>query len=133
VPTVVTLQLKRFFAPARAAAARKGDKYVQFDEELGISRYLSSEDKGATPHVVLKLSGVLVHTGSIASGHYYAYARGEKGQWHCMGGTQVYPLRLGAGRYRVSALPALPRSCRLHARQAWELLVKLRERENTIK
>jgi hypothetical protein len=35
-----------FFAPTKTAAARKDDKYVHFDEELDISRYLSSEDKG---------------------------------------------------------------------------------------
>ena len=89
-----TPQLNRFFAPTNTAAARKDGKYVQFDEELDISRFLSSEDKGATPHVVLKLCGVLVHTGSIASGHYYAYVRGAKDQWHCMGDEKVNPVLL---------------------------------------
>ena len=59
VPSVVTLQLKRFFKATPKEAARKIDSHVHFGEELDISKFLSSEDKGAASHEVLKLCGVL--------------------------------------------------------------------------
>ena len=89
VPPVVTLQLKRFTKATATAAATKDDKDVQFDEELDISRHLSSEDEEATPHVELKLCGVLVHTGSLAYGHYYAFVKGADGKWHRMDDQKV--------------------------------------------
>ena len=61
VPSVVTLQLKRFFKATAKEAARKNDSHVHFGEELDITRFLSSEVKEATPHVVLKLCGVVAH------------------------------------------------------------------------
>jgi hypothetical protein len=52
------MQLKRFIT-LKNGGARKNSKKVNFDEELNITPFLSSEDAETKPHVALKLSGIV--------------------------------------------------------------------------
>ncbi len=83
-PPVLQLQLKRFeYDPARDAMCKVHDRYI-FSRELDLSEFLytggegdavmeSEADGGAAPtDAKYVLHSVLVHSGSVHGGHYYA-------------------------------------------------------------
>ena len=84
LPPVLVLQLKRFeYDYARDAMVKINDKY-EFPEELDLDaggrRYLAAgADKGVTN--AYTLHSVLVHSGGVHGGHYYAFARPDGSRW----------------------------------------------------
>ncbi|OMJ83994.1 hypothetical protein SteCoe_14980 [Stentor coeruleus] len=68
LPSVLQLQLKRFeYTPHNESMQKINDRF-EFYEEIDLSKYIDSKD----PHIY-RLFSILVHTGSITGGHYYAY------------------------------------------------------------
>ncbi|RFU33440.1 hypothetical protein B7463_g2871, partial [Scytalidium lignicola] len=79
-PDVLHLQLKRFqYDIDRDAMMKINDRY-EFPETFDASPYLSEEaDKSES--WVYQLHGVLVHSGDLNAGHYYAFIKPTKDGW----------------------------------------------------
>ncbi|KAI9740466.1 MAG: hypothetical protein M1834_005046 [Cirrosporium novae-zelandiae] len=76
-PQVLNLQLKRFeYDINRDAMMKVNDRY-EFPEEFDASPYLS-EDADKSEPWIYQLHGVLVHSGDLNAGHYYAFLRPVK-------------------------------------------------------
>lgn len=76
-PAVLHLQLKRFeFDFAREINVKINDRF-EFPEILDLSPYLSDDADKSEPYVY-HLHGVLVHSGDISAGHYYAFLKPHK-------------------------------------------------------
>ncbi|KAK3378288.1 hypothetical protein B0H63DRAFT_397552 [Podospora didyma] len=79
-PDVLHLQLKRFeYDLQRDTMMKINDRY-EFPEEFDASSYL---DKGAdmSESWEYQLHGVLVHSGDLNAGHYYAFLKPNKDGW----------------------------------------------------
>lgn len=76
-PSVLHLQLKRFeYDFQRDAMMKVNDRY-EFPEVLDCAPYLEdSADKSES--YIYHLHGVLVHSGDLNAGHYYAFLKPEK-------------------------------------------------------
>lgn len=81
-PPVLHLQLKRFeFDVDRLQMVKLNDRH-EFPEEFDASSYLSEEADRSEPWVY-QLQGVLVHSGDVNAGHYYAFLRpGKEGPFY---------------------------------------------------
>jgi ubiquitin carboxyl-terminal hydrolase 7 len=81
-PPVLHLQLKRFeFDVDRLQMVKLNDRH-EFPEEFDASPYLSEEADRSEPWVY-QLQGVLVHSGDVNAGHYYAFLRpGKEGPFY---------------------------------------------------
>lgn len=76
-PSVLHLQLKRFeYDIDRDAMMKINDRY-EFPEVWDASPYLS-EDADRSEPWIYHLHGVLVHSGDINAGHYYAFLKPKK-------------------------------------------------------
>lgn len=76
-PEVLHLQLKRFeYDIERDAMMKINDRY-EFPETFDASPYLS-EDADNTEPYIYQLHGVLVHSGDLNAGHYYAFIKPTK-------------------------------------------------------
>ena len=76
-PQVLHLQLKRFeYDINRDAMMKVNDRY-EFPEFFDASPYLSEEADRSEAYVY-ELHGVLVHSGDLNAGHYYAFLKTEK-------------------------------------------------------
>ena len=73
-PSTLHLQLKRFeYDPMRDAMVKVNDRY-QFPETLDLTKFMTEDaDKSLPP--IFHLHGVLVHSGDVHGGHYYAFIR----------------------------------------------------------
>ncbi|GAM25105.1 hypothetical protein SAMD00019534_082800 [Acytostelium subglobosum LB1] len=80
-PPVLHLQLKRFeYDPMRDANVKVNDRYT-FPEQLDLSPYLD-EEADKTTSSIYNLQGVLIHSGDLHNGHYYAFMKPKKdGDW----------------------------------------------------
>eukprot|EP01133_Synstelium_polycarpum_P016790 gene16790-19968_t len=80
-PPVLHLQLKRFeYDPVRDSNVKVNDKYT-FPEVLDLSPYLDEEADTTIPSIY-HLQGVLIHSGDLHNGHYYAFLKPKKdGEW----------------------------------------------------
>jgi ubiquitin carboxyl-terminal hydrolase 7 len=77
-PQVLHLQLKRFeYDINRDAMMKVNDRY-EFPEVWDASPYLSENADRSEPYIY-HLHGVLVHSGEINAGHYYAFLKTTKG------------------------------------------------------
>mmetsp|Transcript_63822 Transcript_63822/g.78046 ORF Transcript_63822/g.78046 Transcript_63822/m.78046 type:complete len:561 (-) Transcript_63822:59-1741(-) len=87
-PNILVLHLKRFeFAHGYYSRSGKINKYIQFDNELDITKYLSYQTQ---PKVSYSLIAVLVHYGSSPnSGHYVAYVKSWNNNWYLMDDSSV--------------------------------------------
>ena len=87
-PPVLQLQLKRFEYDAIGDAMVKVNDRFEFPVELDLSPFLYVEQNSSTtsqgggeekkidrPRCLYSLHSVLVHTGSVHGGHYYAFIR----------------------------------------------------------
>eukprot|EP00741_Cyanophora_paradoxa_P021387 tig00021350_g20646.t1 len=86
-PPVLHLQLKRFeYDPMRDAMVKVNDRYEFFDEiELDQFLHENAEDRKAGKPQRYILHSVLVHSGDVSGGHYYAFIRPNKraaDQWY---------------------------------------------------
>lgn len=76
-PEVLHLQLKRFeYDIERDDMMKINDRY-EFPETFDASPYLSDEADKSEPWVY-QLHGVLVHSGTVDAGHYYAFIKPTK-------------------------------------------------------
>jgi ubiquitin carboxyl-terminal hydrolase 7 len=80
-PAVLHLQLKRFeYDFNRDTMMKINDRY-EFPEIWDAAPYLSKDADKSEPYIY-RLHGVLVHSGDLNAGHYYAFIKPEKdGQW----------------------------------------------------
>lgn len=79
-PDVLHLQLKRFeYDYMRDTMTKINDRY-EFPETFDASPYLS-EDADKSQSWIYQLHGVLVHSGDLNAGHYYAFLKPEKDGW----------------------------------------------------
>jgi ubiquitin carboxyl-terminal hydrolase 7 len=76
-PSVLHLQLKRFEFDFQRESPIKTNDYMEFPETWDASPYLSDDADRSEPYIY-KLHSVLVHSGAIQAGHYYAFIRPEK-------------------------------------------------------
>lgn len=76
-PAVLHLQLKRFeYDFMRDAMTKVNDRY-EFPEVLDCSPYLEESVDKSEPYIY-HLHGVLVHSGDLNAGHYYAFLKPKK-------------------------------------------------------
>ncbi|KAL2268587.1 hypothetical protein VTJ83DRAFT_3433 [Remersonia thermophila] len=79
-PDVLHLQLKRFeYDIQRDAMMKINDRY-EFPEEFDASPYLDKDADRSEPWEY-QLHGVLVHSGDLNAGHYYAFLKPNKEGW----------------------------------------------------
>lgn len=79
-PEVLHLQLKRFeYDIERDAMMKVNDRY-EFPDTFDAAPYLS-DDVDKSESWVYKLHGVLVHSGDLNAGHYYAFIKPERDGW----------------------------------------------------
>jgi len=88
LPNTLILHLKRFEFDLEAMAKVKVNDRCEFPTELNMKPYTMeglnfTDDKPASHarddgYYIYNLRGVLVHTGTADSGHYYSLARGEE-------------------------------------------------------
>ncbi|CAG8737552.1 19364_t:CDS:10, partial [Gigaspora margarita] len=91
-PPVLHLQLKRFeYDMQRDTTVKINDRY-EFPMEIDLERYLSPEADKAKPYKYL-LHGVLVHSGDLHGGHYFALLKPEKnGKWLKFDDDRITPV-----------------------------------------
>ena len=78
VPDNLILHLKRFDFDLRTMQRSKVNDYFEFPMTLDMSAYkveYLSDPQSSVPEDIFELVGVLVHTGTAESGHYYSYIR----------------------------------------------------------
>lgn len=79
-PDVLHLQLKRFeYDIQRDTMMKINDRY-EFPEEFDAAGYLSQDADKSEPWEY-QLHGVLVHSGDLNAGHYYAFLKPNKEGW----------------------------------------------------
>jgi ubiquitin carboxyl-terminal hydrolase 7 len=76
-PSVLHLQLKRFEYDWQRDVMMKLNDRFEFPETWDASPYLSEHADRSEPHIY-KLHGVLVHSGDLHAGHYYAFLKPTK-------------------------------------------------------
>ncbi|KAK0739732.1 hypothetical protein B0T21DRAFT_382697 [Apiosordaria backusii] len=79
-PDVLHLQLKRFEYDINLDTMMKINDRYEFPEEFDASLYLSKDADRSEPWEY-ELHGVLVHSGDLNAGHYYAFLKPEKDGW----------------------------------------------------
>ncbi|RIA93959.1 ubiquitin carboxyl-terminal hydrolase 5 [Glomus cerebriforme] len=91
-PPVLHLQLKRFeYDIQRDAMVKINDRY-EFPMEIDLEEFLSQDADRSKPHKYL-LHGVLVHSGDLHGGHYFALLKPEKdGKWFKFDDDRVTPV-----------------------------------------
>ena len=79
-PPVLTIHLKRFDFDMVTMGFRKIHDYYKFPEILELDKFLAEDsppESRAVPNIYA-LHSVLVHSGDVGGGHYYAYIRPSK-------------------------------------------------------
>ncbi|KAG2175621.1 hypothetical protein INT43_001268, partial [Umbelopsis isabellina] len=93
-PPVLHLQLKRFeFDMMRDMTVKINDRH-EFPLEIDLEPYLSESADKSQPHKYI-LQGVLVHSGDLSGGHYFAFVRPTKdSNWLKFDDDRVTPATL---------------------------------------
>ncbi|KAG1146277.1 hypothetical protein G6F37_001340 [Rhizopus arrhizus] len=93
-PPVLHLQLKRFeYDMHRDTMVKINDHHV-FPDTIDLREYCSTPSDDPEEHIYL-LHGVLVHSGDIDGGHYFALLKPEKdGKWFRFDDDRVTPVTL---------------------------------------
>lgn len=87
-PTILFIQLKRFeYDFSLDRLAKINDKY-QFSDELNLIQYLEKP----VGDEIYQLHGVLVHSGDLDTGHYYAILK-PSDTWMCFDDDKVWRVR----------------------------------------
>lgn len=79
-PDVLHLQLKRFEYDIQRDAMMKVNARYEFPEVFDAAPFLT-EDADMSEPWVYQLHGVLVHSGDLNAGHYYAFLKPNKDGW----------------------------------------------------
>jgi len=91
-PPVLHLQLRRFEYDVEKDALVKINDRHEFPFEIDLAEFLDEEERPASPSVY-KLHGVLVHSGDLHGGHYFALIKPEKdGRWFKFDDDRVTPV-----------------------------------------
>ncbi|XP_049850722.1 uncharacterized protein LOC126323767 [Schistocerca gregaria] len=89
LPPILHLHLKRFNFDWNLQAYVKDNSKLVFPPELDLSPYMVSENPNQS-ETLYALYGVLVHSGGMDGGHYYAFLRPYiKSQWYCFDDSLV--------------------------------------------
>lgn len=80
-PDVLHLQLKRFEYDFERDALMKINDRHEFPEEFDAAPYLSEDAEKTDEPWTYQLHGVLVHSGVLDAGHYYAFLKPNKDGW----------------------------------------------------
>ncbi|KAI8978533.1 hypothetical protein BDB01DRAFT_799109 [Pilobolus umbonatus] len=93
-PPVLHLQLKRFeYDMMRDMMVKINDRH-EFPTEIDLEPYLSENADKSQGHKYI-LHGVLVHSGDLTGGHYFAFVKPEKtGPWFKFDDDRVIPATL---------------------------------------
>lgn len=93
-PPVLHLQLKRFeYDMQRDTMVKINDHHV-FPDQINLDKYCSTPSANPEEHNYI-LHGVLVHSGDIDGGHYFALLKPEKdGKWYRFDDDRVTPVTL---------------------------------------
>ncbi|KAI9247273.1 hypothetical protein EDC94DRAFT_626246 [Helicostylum pulchrum] len=93
-PPVLHLQLKRFeYDMTRDMMVKINDRH-EFPTEIDLEPYLSENADKSKGHKYV-LHGVLVHSGDLSGGHYFAFVKPEKdGKWFKFDDDRVIPSTL---------------------------------------
>ena len=88
LPPILTFQLMRFHFDFELCELRKLNQRFSFSANLDLTKFVENSDN-STP-AEYQLYSVLVHSGGVHSGHYYAYARPGGGtDWYKFDDTIV--------------------------------------------
>ncbi|KAI1342225.1 hypothetical protein F5Y15DRAFT_406316 [Xylariaceae sp. FL0016] len=79
-PEVLHLHLKRFEYDIQRDTMMKINDRFEFPETLDLEPYLEKDADRSEPWTY-KLHGVLVHSGDLNAGHYYAFLKPKKDGW----------------------------------------------------
>lgn len=91
-PPVLHLQLRRFEYDVEKDALVKINDRHEFPFEIDLGEFLDESADRAQSHVY-KLHGVLVHSGDLHGGHYFALIKPEKdGRWYKFDDDRVTPV-----------------------------------------
>lgn len=87
-PDLLPIQLKRF--SNSGSYSRKVRKKVSMPEELTLSKSHLPEGTEETEDGKYELVGIVLHIGTLRSGHYISYVK-YKGEWVCADDSKVEP------------------------------------------
>lgn len=91
-PPVLHLQLRRFEYDVEKDALVKINDRHEFPFEIDLGEFLDESADRSQSHVY-KLHGVLVHSGDLHGGHYFALIKPEKdGRWYKFDDDRVTPV-----------------------------------------
>ncbi|PKY58830.1 cysteine proteinase [Rhizophagus irregularis] len=91
-PPVLHLQLKRFKYDIQKGAIVKINDRFEYPMEIDLEEFLSKDADKSNSHKYL-LHGVLVHSGDLHKGHYFALLKPEKdGKWFKFDDDRVIPV-----------------------------------------
>ncbi|PKY24462.1 cysteine proteinase [Rhizophagus irregularis] len=91
-PPVLHLQLKRFEYDMQKNAMTKINDRYEFPIEIDLEEFLSENADRSNPHKYL-LYGIIVHSGDLHEGHYFALLKPEKdGKWFKFDDGRVTPV-----------------------------------------
>ena len=89
-PETLILHLKRFEFDLEYMMPRKVNSYFAFPKILDITPLMS---EGAEPPGLYELTGIVMHSGSAAGGHYWSHVKNEQTEkWYTFNDTMVYPV-----------------------------------------
>ncbi|KAK4688080.1 ubiquitin carboxyl-terminal hydrolase 7, partial [Tremellales sp. Uapishka_1] len=91
-PPVLHLQLRRFEYDVEKDALGKINDRHEFPFSIDLAEFLDESADRSVPHVY-KLHGVLVHSGDLHGGHYFALIKPDKdGRWFKFDDDRVTPV-----------------------------------------
>ena len=91
-PPVLHLQLKRFEYDFMYDRMIKINDRFEFPFEIDLQEFLSDDAERPDP-CIYSLYGVLVHSGDVSGGHYFAYLRPtEENKWYRFDDDRVIPV-----------------------------------------
>lgn len=94
-PETLILHLKRFEFDLEFMMPRKVNSYYSFPKLLDITPLMA---EGSDPPDLYELTGIVMHSGSAAGGHYWSHIKDEQtNQWNTFNDTMVYPVTDGFG------------------------------------
>jgi ubiquitin C-terminal hydrolase len=106
LPTNLIIHLKRFDFDLETLRRSKVTRRVEFPMTLNLEAYTkeglarqeaqpgTEEPPSTSADYDYELSGVLVHSGTTDSGHYYSYCKDRTGQWYKFNDETVTPFAL---------------------------------------
>jgi len=95
LPPVLMLHLKRFEYDVQKDAMNKINDRYEFPLELNLNPYVADDSPEKNRDHTYELFSVLVHSGDLSGGHYYAFMRPEAGsdQWYKFDDERVYKVK----------------------------------------